>query len=230
MKAILLFALSIIITVNLSAQNDSDWDTREYNIDNFSAIYIEGAYKVFLTQGNECALTVKTPEDYTLDKLNVENRGEELRVVIDRDFINYERIHLYISFKSLEKIKVKGGLNLHTDGYLDLNDLLVHVEGGAKIDLELKARDVEINGEGGVLVELNGVAERLNVRLSGAGHVNAKQLRVNHARFLIEGVGTGLVHAVETLYAKIEGVGKIRYIGNPKVTRDIEGLGSVKRD
>ena len=108
--------------------------------------------------------------------------------------------------------------------------LYVQVEGGAKIDLEVKAEDIELVGEGGVLVQLDGVAESLDVKLSGAGHVDAEDLRVNDASFKIEGVGTGSVHAVETLYAKIEGVGKVRYTGNPKVTRDIEGLGSVKRD
>ncbi|WP_372649342.1 head GIN domain-containing protein [Draconibacterium sp.] len=230
MKTILLFTLSILFAVNLSAQNDDDWDSRRYDIDNFSAIYLEGSYKVFLSQGNESALTIKTPDDDVLDELDVENRGDELRVVVDRDFINYERIHLYVTFKSLDKIKVQGGLNLNTDGYLDLNDLYVHVEGGAKIDLEVKAEDIELVGEGGVLVQLSGVAESLDVKLSGAGHVDAEDLRVNNARFAIEGVGTGSVHAVETLYAKIEGVGKVRYTGNPKVTRDIEGLGSVKRD
>ena len=106
----------------------------------------------------------------------------------------------------------------------------MQVEGGAKIDLEVKAEDIELVGEGGVLVQLKGVAEKLDVKLSGAGHVDAEDLRVNDASFKIEGVGTGSVHAVETLYAKIEGVGKVRYTGNPKVTRDIEGLGSVKRD
>ncbi|WP_319480118.1 head GIN domain-containing protein [uncultured Draconibacterium sp.] len=230
MKTAFLFTLSILFAFNLSAQNDDDWDSRRYDIDNFSAIYLEGSYKVFLSQGNKSSLTVKTPDDDVLDELDVENRGDELRVVVDRDFINYERIHLYITFKNLDEIKVQGGLNLNTDGYLDLNDLYVHVEGGAKIDLEVKAEDIELVGEGGVLVQLSGVAESLDVKLSGAGHVDAEDLRVNDASFKIEGVGTGSVHAVETLYAKIEGVGKVRYTGNPKVTRDIEGLGSVKRD
>lgn len=230
MKTALLFTLSILFAVNLSAQNDDDWDSRRYDIDNFSAIYLEGSYKVFLTQGNESALTVKTPDGDVFDELDVDNWSDELRVVVDRDFINYERIHLYITFKNLDEIKVQGGLNLSTDGYLDLNDLYVQVEGGAKIDLELKAEDIELVGEGGVLVQLKGVAKELDVKLSGAGHVDAEDLRVNDARFKIEGVGTGSVHAVETLYAKIEGVGKVRYTGNPKVTRNIEGLGSVKRD
>jgi hypothetical protein len=42
-------------------------------------------------------------------------------------------------------------------------------------------------------------------------------------------VGTGAVYATETLHAKIEGVGKLKYRGNPEVTKDIEGLGSVSR-
>lgn len=230
MKTALLFTVSILFAINLLAQSNDDWDSRRYNVDNFSAIYLEGSYKVFLSQGDEQALLVKTPDEDALDNLMVENRGDELRMVMERDFINYERIHLYITFKNLNKIKVQGGLNLRTDGYLDLDDIYIHVEGGAKIDLELKAEDVKIVGEGGVLFDINGVAETLNVKLSGAGHVDAEKLRVIDARFVIEGVGTGAVHAVETLYAKIEGVGKVRYSGNPKVTRDIEGLGSVKRD
>lgn len=230
MKAALLLTLSILLSVNLMAQNDDDWDERQYDVDDFSAMYLEGGYKVLLSQGDKCALTIKTTDDDVLDHLKVENWGDELRLVMDRDFLNYERIRLYVTFKTLDEITAQGGLKMETDGYLDLNDLFVHVEGGAKIDLELKAEDIEIIGEGGVLVELDGVADKLSVKLSGAGHVDAEDMKVNDARFHIEGVGTGSVHAVETLYAKIEGVGKVRYTGNPKVTREIDGLGSVKRD
>ena len=112
MRALLLFTFSILFAVNLSAQNDDDWDSRRYDIDNFSAIYLEGSYKVFLTQGNESALMVKTPDGDVLDELDVDNWSDELRVVVDRDFINYERIHLYVTFKNLDEIKVQGGLNL----------------------------------------------------------------------------------------------------------------------
>ncbi|WP_297086145.1 head GIN domain-containing protein [uncultured Draconibacterium sp.] len=230
MKTALLLTLSILFTLQLTAQDDSNWDSKAYSVRNFTSIYMEGGYKVFLTQGDVCKLTIRTTDDDVLDYLRVENRGDELQLIMDRDFINYERIRLYITFVDLEGIKAQGGLNLRTDGYLDLNDLLVHVEGGAKLNLDLKANDVVIIGEGGVLVNLDGIADRLSVKLSGAGHVDAEELRVKDASFRIEGVGTGSVHAEETLYAKIEGVGKVRYTGNPKVTRDIEGLGSVKRD
>ena len=183
MKTVLLFTLSILLSVNLVAQNDEDWDERKYDVDDFSALYLEGGYRVLLSQGDQCALTIKTTDDDVLDHLEVENWGDELRLVMDRDFINYERIRLYITFKNLNEITAQGGLKMDTDGYLDLNDLFVHVEGGARIDLELKAEDIEIVGEGGVLVDLDGIADKLSVKLSGAGHVDAEEMRVNDARF-----------------------------------------------
>jgi hypothetical protein len=106
----------------------------------------------------------------------------------------------------------------------------MYVAGGAKIELNMKAKDVQIVGEGGVLFELDGVARSLDVEISGAGHVDAGELKTKDVKFKIEGVGTGSVYATETLFAKIEGVGRVRYHGDPKVTKSIDGLGSVSRD
>ena len=38
-------------------------------------------------------------------------------------------------------------------------------------------------GEGGVLVNLNGVAKSLSIKLSGAGHVDAKELKTEDVDF-----------------------------------------------
>ena len=94
----------------------------------------------------------------------------------------------------------------------------------------MKARDVEVIGEGGVLITLNGVADELSVKLSGAGHVDADELKADDVKVKIEGVGTGSVYATKKLYTEIDGVGKVWYKGNPEVTKDIEGLGSVSNN
>lgn len=228
--AVFITTLTLVFSLNSFAQNDEDWDYRDFGIRDFSEIFLEGGYKVYLTQGDECSLRVKVTDYDVFDHLKVENRGDELRLVMCKDFINYERIRLYITFKELDRIKAEGGMNLRTSGYLDLGNFLLHVEGGAKAELDMKAEDVEIIGEGGVLVELDGVAQSLNVKLSGAGHVDADELKAKDVDFRIEGVGTGSVYATETLNARIEGVGKVKYRGNPRVTKHIEGLGSVKSD
>jgi len=224
-----LFLALMLISPAIFAQDDDNWASKEYSIDNFSKIYLYGGYKVFLTQGYTPSLTIKTSDSDVLDKLKVKNWSDELSLTMKDDFITYKRIRVYITFTNLEEIKAQGGLKLESDGYLDLKDLFVRVEGGAKVDLQMKANDVEVVGEGGVLVDLEGVANTLSVKLSGAGHVDAENLKTKDVSIEIEGVGTAGVFATEKLFARINGVGKVSYKGNPKVTEDIDGLGSVSR-
>lgn len=229
-RTILFFAALMLGTIISQAQNDKDWASKTYDINDFSELYIEGGYKVFLEQGSRCGLTVKATGDDVFDVLQVKQFGDELRLDVEREKFDFDRINLYITFKNLEKVEIEGGVSLKTKGYIDLEDFYMHVEGGAKIEMDLKANDVKIYGEGGVLFDLSGVAESLNVKVTGAGHVDAEDLKTKDVTFYIEGVGTGSVYATQSLDAKVEGVGKIKYKGDPKVTQYIDGLGSVKRD
>jgi len=228
-RTILFSLVMVIFAIPVIAQNDADWESKDYKIGEYSKIYLEGSYKVFLIQDESCGITVKTTDEDVFDDIIVRNDGNELKVKMDREWYNYDRINLYITFSDLEKLKIEGGANVKTNGYLDLDDIFVHVEGGAKIELDLKANEVKIVGEGGVLFELDGVAENLEVGISGAGHVDADDLKAKDVKFKIEGFGTGSVYATKTLDANIQGVGKVRYKGDPKVTQYIDGLGSVKR-
>lgn len=229
MKTLLLIsALTLsVITSFANARGDENWESKTYQLGKFNELLLEGGYKVYLIQGKENSLTVKASDSDVFDYLEVTNDSKFLGLKINRKHFNFDRINLYLTFKELEKIKIEGGVNLNTKGYLDLNDFFIHVEGGAKIELDLKADNVKVIGEGGVFFELDGVANSLDVKVSGAGHVDASELKAKHVTYKIEGVGTGSVYAEETLNARIEGVGKLKYRGNPKVTKHIEGLGSV---
>lgn len=227
-----LFSLSILLcifSISVFAHSDEDWNTKTYKLDKFSEIYIEGGYRIHLIQGDENKVVVKANDSDVFDYLQVKQWNDELRIDIEPDHIELDRIALYITFKEMDKLHIEGGVKLFTDGYLDLKDFDMYVGGGAKIEMNMKADEVKIVGEGGVLFELDGIAKSLEVNLSGAGHVDADDFKVKDATVKIEGVGTGSVHATETLYARIEGVGKVSYKGNPDVTKDVDGLGSVTR-
>lgn len=229
-QAIFILAAFLAIPVFALAQTDSNWESKNYPVKSFTKLYVEGGYKIYLQQGNACGLTVKATGSDVFDVLKIDQFGDELRLDVKRENFDFDRINLYVTFQQLESIRIEGGVSLKTKGYLDLNDLEMRVEGGAKIDLDLKAEDIKITGEGGVLFDLSGVAESLDVRVTGAGHVDAIDLKTKDVNFYIEGVGSGSVYATDVLNARIEGVGKIRYKGDPKVTQYIDGLGSVKRD
>lgn len=229
MKTLAAFFISLFfIAVNADAQND-DWVSKKYDIDAFSSLYFYGGYKVFLSQGKEFGIEVQARDYDVLDNLKVKNRGDELGLAIDDRLFAYKRIRVYVTFENLNKIAIEGGLNLESEGYLNLNDFDLQIQGGAKIDLRMKAENVRVTGEGGVLIELDGVANSLTVKLSGAGHLDANELKTKDVDIEIEGVGTGSVYATENLCTRIEGVGKVLYKGDPKVIKNIEGLGSVKR-
>lgn len=219
---ILFFSLSVF------AQEESDWASKKYDVGDFSEVILDGAFAVNLIQGDDCSVVVKATNVDVFENINIKRNENEVSIYMDASFFEIRRVSLYITSKTLEKLKIEGGVNLKTKGFLDLQNLLVHIEGGANVDLNMKAQNVEVYGEGGFLFELKGVAEKLDITIKGAGHVSASELKTKDVSFTVAGFGTGTVYATNTLNAKIEGVGKLRYKGDPKVNQYIDGLGSVK--
>jgi hypothetical protein len=227
-KIFTLVFLTVILTVSVSAQEEQNWPSKNYEMGDFKRIKLDGGFKVYLIKGDECIVTVKSSNGDVFDNIKITNYQDEVSIQMDATLFEFRRVSLYITFKMLERLYIEGGVNLKTNGYLDLNDFDVHIEGGANVDLNMKAEKVKVYGEGGFLFELKGVAEKLDVTIKGAGHVSANELKTKDVSFVVAGFGTGSVYATKTLYAKIEGVGKLRYKGDPKVDQYIEGLGSVK--
>lgn len=74
-----------------------------------------------------------------------------------------------------------------------------------------------------------GRVERLNVDLVGQGAVDTRGVEAQDVDVSVGGAGTATVSAARSLSARITGVGDIRYLGNPAVTQEVTGLGTVSR-
>jgi hypothetical protein len=224
----LLFAFPFIVVTASMGQDQHE--TKNYPLKDFRKIYLEGAYHVYLIQGDEPSLEIKASDKEVYDYIKVENNESTLNLKITKNHFDFNRITLYITVRDLEKIIIQGGVKLKTKGYLKLKDFYLQVDGGANVEMDLKAQTVQLLGQGGVLFELNGEAKLLDVRLEGAGHINASELQADTVKIKIEGVGTCSVYAVKELNANLQGVGKVIYRGNPVVNKSIEGLGTVSKD
>jgi hypothetical protein len=119
-------------------------------------------------------------------------------------------------------------MKLVTDGFVEVDDFKVLVEGGARVNMKIKARSIGVVSNGSAIFDLSGITGTLSVKVAGAGHVNARELTAKEVTFRVEGVGFGSVYATDLLDVKIEGVGKVTYKGSPTVRRIIEGLGKVE--
>jgi len=230
MKHLLLLMIlfgSSLLTVS-HAQVPDDKNMRNYQVSNFERIHLEGNYRVYLYRSEKPFLKVEAPSDDMYDAIKVDSDGEALKLSVTKTRFYLNRIELHIGFSTLREIEVYGDIKLTTDGYLDVKELYLLVEGAANVDMSLKSQNTRVKCEGGVILELRGVTDNLEVKVSGAGHVNARELISKEVTFRVEGVGFGSVHATDLLDVRIEGVGKVTYIGNPEIKRIIEGLGKVE--
>ena len=226
----IMFVLGMMVSQLFAAEERWDDDeVRTYDVNDFRRVHLEGGYRIILEQSDKPGLRIRADED-VFRYIEVNNEGDELEIRITKNKFDFERLELYITFTDLTDLHIEGGANLETKGYLNLNNFEVHVEGGAKIEMELKVDELYVLGEGGVKFDFEGVAGRFVAKISGAGHVDAIDLKAEDVRFEIEGVGAGSVHATETLKASIEGVGKFKYRGNPDVDKDINGIGYVNQE
>ncbi len=226
----LMFALGMMVSQLFAATDKFDDDeVRSYDVADFNRIHLEGGYSIILKQSDECGLEIRADED-AFSYIDVDSDNETLKLRITKKKFDFNKLELYITFKDLTDLHIEGGAKLETKGYLDLNDFDIHVEGGAKIEMELKVDELDVLGEGGVSFDFTGVANRVDARISGAGHFDADELKAKDVIVEIEGVGAGSVYATETLKAIIEGIGKIKYKGEPDVEKHIGGIGFVTKE
>lgn len=178
----------------------------------FSAIDLEGAARVQITVGAPNALELEGPADI-LERIRTEVRGDTL--VIDSRLRVWlrntsARVTLRISTPELKALRLGGGNEIRIEGY----------SGG----------ESSIKAEGAANISATGALDRVVVRMSGAGNVNLRDLVANDADVTVDGVGTVVVRATETLHATMNGVGTIHYLGNPRnVTTRMNGLGSISK-
>lgn len=231
----LIFALGLLVSklfavpVSPVFEPLADNDTRTYQVQPFTKIHLEGGYKVILEQGSVPGLRIETDED-NFKYIQVESNSESLSLKVTKKHIDLDELVLYITFKDLEKLEIEGGICLETKGYVEVKDFYFHVSGGANIEMNMKANRIKLIGEGGVKIELNGIADELDATISGAGYLNASDMKTKRTNCKIEGACAANVYATEWLDASISGVGKIRYKGDPKVFKKVEGIGLVSRD
>jgi hypothetical protein len=77
-------------------------------------------------------------------------------------------------------------------------------------------------------VELNGVAHTLDVTMSGAGDLKARDLKTKESILNISGSSTANVYASERLKVDIIGAADVNYFGHPKkIEKEILGVGDL---
>lgn len=107
----------------------------------------------------------------------------------------------------------------------------IHLEGANRLRLVIDSKsDLDLHIEGAGRVQASGNVGQLTVHSEGAGSIDAVELIARGVDVRIEGAGRATVNATESLKARIEGAGYVRYGGNPaRVEKNVDGIGHISR-
>lgn len=93
-------------------------------------------------------------------------------------------------------------------------------------ELDNDALTINVAGAGSFV--LSGQTAALTATLDGAGSIDASELVADTATITIAGSGNADVNVATALNVTITGIGSVYYTGNPTITQNISGLGTVQ--
>jgi predicted small secreted protein len=117
---------------------------------------------------------------------------------------------------------VEWGVPLHTP------ELNIAIDGAGTFDGTVVCDRVltDIDGSGDVF--LRGSAGYHAISVDGSAYVQALEMETEATDVEVDGTANCYVSATQTLDVWIDGVADVTYRGEPRVTRDIDGSGSVR--
>ena len=205
--------------------------TETRSVAGFDEVVFAVAGQVSIEQGPQESLTLDA-EPAVLRRITTEVRDRRLLIGVEPGHIETQQpIRMKLGVKTLRSFECRTSGEIRI-GPLRSDALALLLAGGGSIRLDrLDARslDVRIAGAGDVDVR-GGQVPAQRLAISGMGRYSAPALASEHAEVAIDGNGEVQLAASSTLEVRIGGMGRVRYRGDPAVTRSIQGIGTIEKD
>jgi hypothetical protein len=204
LAAVLLFRL---LVVPGEAEGSGDISSVERNVLFFDSIEAEGNFNIEVTEGLPQSVIITTDTNL-LPFITTRNRNNVLLIRPERNLNPTEQVNITISLPELKSIGLSGATSAQ------LNDI--------------EGESLELTLSGSSVLDVSGGINQLTLDASGASTVNALNLQAERARVNLSGAVEALVYVTGSLDVTISGSAELRYRGNPQITSDISGAGSLR--
>lgn len=179
------------------------------DVSTFTAVDISGAYDVEIVAQKDQSLEIEG-DDNLLPLIKTEVKNGVLNIYNEKSFNTKHKLRVRIAVQSLD------GLN--TSGASDFTITNV------------KTDEFNVDASGASNIQIAGETKNLEVEMSGAGELDAKDLHAQGVKITLSGAAHADVYATETLRASVSGAGNVNYYGDPKtVNEDTSGAGSISK-
>ena len=228
--------LTCPIEEKVERNRDATWDVsgykREYDIDDFSDIDINSAFRVNIKQGEEFSLVINGRKE-DVDHVVVEKTGSTLSMDYKGDAAKLSRqrneINVYIVMPVLTAVKFGSASKVYITDF-DEDYLDISLNGAAYAEMEINVNSIKANIEGASKLTLLGSGNRLDAIVSGASTLNALDYEVNETEVETHSASTARVYASDRLIIRTHGASNVTYRGNADVDIEKSGTSSVRKE
>lgn len=201
---------------------------QDRDVSNFTRLNVGGAFKVYLSQGDQEKLVIEA-DDNEINDIVTEVNGSTLKIYTKSDWNSrYHDMTIWLTFKSLEDIEFSGAVEVTGEGTLNFNELDMNVSGAAEIEMAFKAEKFEAEFSGASEVDFSGNVKSGYLEMSGASDFDAQNLEFTDLNIDVSGASEAKVWVTGMLNIDASGASDIRYKGSPKISIDESGASSVK--
>jgi hypothetical protein len=228
----LLGLLVLIFTFGCDVVNfengNGDITSDKRGTDSFTTIQLIGNYEIGLKKGPKEQIVIVTDSNL-LEYIDTETEGDVLIIENSKKIKSDAGVKIYITYQQLEGIKSVGASIIRSEAPIRSERLELEVPGATLIDLEIDVRDLDIVLAGAGSIRLKGKVESQSVALRGVGNLEAFDLESQSCQVEVSGMGGAEVYVKENLHARVNGVGSIKYQGDPLTVDDkVSGIGTIE--
>jgi len=231
---IMLFSACVDARGNTPAvQGIGEMVSRSFQVEDFTELDIGGFFTVVFNQSDEIAVYVEMQENL-FDYHDVSVRRGTLLIRPTRnnrvgiEFGDY-RPRVYIHAPYLTSINFSGSVRTENWDTIQTQALSVVTSGFVGFSAPLEVSNLSIDTSGSSTIELWGNATDVNITASGLVNIMASDLQTTDVAIDGSGSTRAELSASSSIDATLSGFANIRYIGNPTITQNISGSGSIRR-
>ncbi len=212
-----------------SVQGSGQMSRETRPVTGFDRIRLTGLGSADIQVGEVEGLTIEA-EDNILPYIETSVRGGEL-VIAARSNANLNvtrEIHYTIQVKSLAGLDLSGAYSARVSGAVRADSLRIVLDGAGSLTLpDLQAGSLYLKCGGTSCARIAGRVDDLKVELVGTGDFAGADLKCGSAQVTSTALGAATVWVEHTLDAKVDGLGAVRYYGQPAVTQHVTSLAKV---
>ncbi len=202
------------------------------HVEGFDEIELKGVGDLHVQQSDSESLRIEG-DDEVIRQIITEVVERKLIIRFDtwtalRMWGTSQKITFHLTVKDLIGIAISGSGTLDLGPYKgERLELSLTGAGSMTADVEVANLEAGVAGSGDFSVK--GTADKVAIRITGAGSFKGLELVGGDVGVFIGGAGKSSIHAERTLDVQIGGAGSVEYKGSPALTQRIGGLGKIER-